>query len=173
MTPRLLLAVHHNGRPGTLLGKTKSPGRLPETLGSTLISPPSCLRLRTAAVDEWPAASGLLVRVRPSSAGAWQQLAPPFSFLLVFPLFLLPRPGVARSRDRGVLPMAPWLRVVAGVDSLRPACDGEERRAAGPPYDFSLCRMDLPGPTTSVGTRTDYSVGPWDYPTCVARYLMV
>jgi hypothetical protein len=34
------------------------------------------------------------------------------------------------------------------------------------------CRMDLPGPTTSVGTRTDNSVGPWDYPTCVARYLM-
>jgi hypothetical protein len=34
------------------------------------------------------------------------------------------------------------------------------------------CRMDLPGPTTSVGTRTDYSVGPWDYPTCAARYLM-
>jgi hypothetical protein len=22
------------------------------------------------------------------------------------------------------------------------------------------CRMDLPDPTTSVGTRTDYSVGP-------------
>jgi hypothetical protein len=22
------------------------------------------------------------------------------------------------------------------------------------------CRMDLPGPTTSVGTRTDYSMGP-------------
>jgi hypothetical protein len=34
------------------------------------------------------------------------------------------------------------------------------------------CRMDLPGPTTSVGTRTDYSVGPWDYPTCAARYLI-
>jgi hypothetical protein len=34
------------------------------------------------------------------------------------------------------------------------------------------CRMDLLGPTTSVGTRTDYSVGPWDYPTCAARYLM-
>jgi hypothetical protein len=32
--------------------------------------------------------------------------------------------------------------------------------------------MDLPGPTTSVGTRTDYSVGPWDYPTCAPRYLM-
>jgi hypothetical protein len=24
----------------------------------------------------------------------------------------------------------------------------------------SICRMDLPGPTTSVGTRTNYSVGP-------------
>jgi hypothetical protein len=33
------------------------------------------------------------------------------------------------------------------------------------------CRMDLPGPTTSVGTRTDYSVGPWDYPSCATRYL--
>jgi hypothetical protein len=37
---------------------------------------------------------------------------------------------------------------------------------------FHDCRMDLPGPTTSVGTRTDNSVGPWDYPTCAARYLM-
>jgi hypothetical protein len=36
----------------------------------------------------------------------------------------------------------------------------------------SDCRMDLPGPTTSVGTRTDYSVGPWNHPTCDARYLL-
>jgi hypothetical protein len=36
----------------------------------------------------------------------------------------------------------------------------------------SDCRMDLPGPTTSVGITTDYSVGPWDYPTCAARYLL-
>jgi hypothetical protein len=34
------------------------------------------------------------------------------------------------------------------------------------------CRMDLPGPTTSAGTRTDYSVGPWDYLTYAERYLM-
>jgi hypothetical protein len=34
------------------------------------------------------------------------------------------------------------------------------------------CRMDLPGSTASVGTRTDYSVGPWDYLTYAARYLM-
>jgi hypothetical protein len=33
--------------------------------------------------------------------------------------------------------------------------------------------MDLPGPTNSVGTRTDYSVGPWYYSTCAARHLMV
>jgi hypothetical protein len=32
--------------------------------------------------------------------------------------------------------------------------------------------MDLPRPTTSVGTRTDYSVNSWDYPTCAARFLM-
>jgi hypothetical protein len=35
----------------------------------------------------------------------------------------------------------------------------------------SDCRMDLPGPTTSVGTRTDYSVGLWDYPACATRHL--
>jgi hypothetical protein len=32
--------------------------------------------------------------------------------------------------------------------------------------------MDILGPTTSVGSRTDYSVGPWDYPTCATRHLM-
>jgi hypothetical protein len=32
--------------------------------------------------------------------------------------------------------------------------------------------MDLPGPTTSVRTRTDYSVGPWDYPACATRHPM-
>jgi hypothetical protein len=44
---------------------------------------------------------------------------------------------------------------------------GPYRPKKGPYY-----RMDLPGPTTSVGTRTDYSVGPWDYSTCAARNLM-
>jgi hypothetical protein len=33
--------------------------------------------------------------------------------------------------------------------------------------------MDIPRPTTQVGTRTDYSVGPWDYSTWVARHLLV
>jgi hypothetical protein len=37
---------------------------------------------------------------------------------------------------------------------------------------YPLCHMDLPGPTTSMGTRIDYSVGPWDYATCITRYLM-
>jgi hypothetical protein len=32
--------------------------------------------------------------------------------------------------------------------------------------------MDIPDPTTSVGTKTDYSVGPWDYSTCATRHLM-
>jgi hypothetical protein len=34
------------------------------------------------------------------------------------------------------------------------------------------CRMDLPWPTTSVGTRTDYSVGPWDYSAWAAWHLL-
>jgi hypothetical protein len=33
-------------------------------------------------------------------------------------------------------------------------------------------RMDILGPTTPVRTRTDYSVGPWDYSTCATRHLM-
>jgi hypothetical protein len=37
---------------------------------------------------------------------------------------------------------------------------------------LGLCRMDIPGPTTSVGTRTDYSVGPWDYPAWAAQHLL-
>jgi hypothetical protein len=37
--------------------------------------------------------------------------------------------------------------------------------------DPVVCRMDLPGPTTSVGIRTDYSVGPWDYLACATRHL--
>jgi hypothetical protein len=34
------------------------------------------------------------------------------------------------------------------------------------------CRMDLPGPTTSVGTKIDYSLGPWDYLAWAARHLL-
>jgi hypothetical protein len=34
------------------------------------------------------------------------------------------------------------------------------------------CRMDLPGPTTSMGTRTNYSMGPWDYSTWATWHLM-
>jgi hypothetical protein len=71
------------------------------------------------------------------------------------PLFaLLPPP----------LPCA-WLPATAhhGLALFTPAPD---RRSRVP------CRMDLPGPTTSVGTRTDYSVGPWDYPACATWHLM-
>jgi hypothetical protein len=32
--------------------------------------------------------------------------------------------------------------------------------------------VDLPGPTASVGTRTDYSVGPSNYLACATRHLM-
>jgi hypothetical protein len=32
--------------------------------------------------------------------------------------------------------------------------------------------MDLPVPTTLVGTRTNYSVGPWDYSACAIWHMM-
>jgi hypothetical protein len=32
--------------------------------------------------------------------------------------------------------------------------------------------MDLPGPIASMGTMTDYSVGPWDYSACATWHLM-
>jgi hypothetical protein len=51
------------------------------------------------------------------------------------------------------------------VERLSPAAG---RRACA----TTPCRMDLPGPTTSVGTRTDYSVDPWDYPAFATRHLM-
>jgi hypothetical protein len=38
--------------------------------------------------------------------------------------------------------------------------------------EVGRCRMDLPGPTALVGTRTDYSVGPWDYSACATQHLM-
>jgi hypothetical protein len=37
---------------------------------------------------------------------------------------------------------------------------------------LGLYRMDILGPTTLVGTRTDYLVGPWDYLTCAARHML-
>jgi hypothetical protein len=59
-------------------------------------------------------------------------------------------------------------RGVAGAVELEQGPPSRVRRG-----EEAHCRMDLPGPTTSVGTRTDYSVGPWDYLTCAARHLMV
>jgi hypothetical protein len=38
--------------------------------------------------------------------------------------------------------------------------------------NYPGCRMDILEPTTLVGARTEYSVGPWDYSTCATRHLM-
>jgi hypothetical protein len=73
--------------------------------------------------------------------------------------------------------------VLSGISGsgLSDGCSGlgplggllSRRRGSSELLDLGLgeCRMDLPGPTTSVGTRTDYSVGPWDYLACATRHL--
>jgi hypothetical protein len=59
------------------------------------------------------------------------------------------------SHEASILDHAKLMRAIDGVLS-----------------GLGVCRMDLSGPTTSVGTKTDYSVGPWDYPACATRRLM-
>jgi hypothetical protein len=64
----------------------------------------------------------------------------------------------------------------SGEEAVGAIFDGKkDKRVDDAPAEGSKskeCRMDLPGPTTSVGTRTNYSVGPWDYLACAARHLM-
>jgi hypothetical protein len=97
----------------------------------------------------------------------------------------LPFPALARflsssprKRRRPIFPLASLLSLQVGpacqVHLLPPPAASSTpsswplRRTEAP---RRLCRMDLPGPTTSVGTRTDYSVGPWDYPACTTWHL--
>jgi hypothetical protein len=63
-------------------------------------------------------------------------------------------------------PVATWSLPTLVVESE--TCVGSRVHLVG----AFIYRMDLPGPTTSVGTRTDYSVGPCDYPACATRHLM-
>jgi hypothetical protein len=64
-----------------------------------------------------------------------------------------------------------WVAKPGGSESLfypfSSTCSGAWLKA-----NLRVCRMDLPGPTTSVGTRTDYSVGRWDYSACATWHLM-
>jgi hypothetical protein len=84
-------------------------------------------------------------------------------------LRLLPSPGAQQSHPS--LPQHVRLHIPCDLHHMVPpllpsainCCDDENRQG--------WCRMDLPGPTTSVGTRTDYSVGPWDYPACATWHL--
>jgi hypothetical protein len=59
------------------------------------------------------------------------------------------------------------------LDALEPEHDGASDFQLFLPWTcLTRCRMDLLGPTTSMGAGTDYSVGPWDYPACATRHLM-
>jgi hypothetical protein len=77
---------------------------------------------------------------------------------------------------REVLIVMKMLETQVGQLVRRPMGNKREspRQSQGPETakPTQTCHMDLPGPTASVGTRTDYSVGPWDYSTCATRHLM-
>jgi hypothetical protein len=75
------------------------------------------------------------------------------------------QPGVSTLCCMGKSEEEDWMRLTGG--SRWSANESKRVALLG-----CWCRMDLPGPTTSVGTRTDYSVGPWDYPACATRHLM-
>jgi hypothetical protein len=86
-----------------------------------------------------------------------------------------------RRKQRGRVVAAPLLAVVRWTaghtqnttlhccprrHALEMLCERKERRrqgtlSYGPPWAHYLG-----------GTRTDYSVGPWDYPTCATRHLI-
>jgi transposase InsO family protein len=78
--------------------------------------------------------------------------------------------GVIERKNKTLITLARAMLDDYGVlqrfwaETINMACHGSNRV-------YLHCHMDLPGPTTSVGTRTDYSVGPWDYPTCATRHL--
>jgi hypothetical protein len=76
------------------------------------------------------------------------------------------------SQDLVALQHASWL--AQRSSSSIPLHEAQDPDRIWNPYTRSWklqCRMDLPGPTTSVGTRTDYSVGPLDYPACATWHL--
>jgi hypothetical protein len=77
----------------------------------------------------------------------------------------------AREQGRGRVPPPPSPTLMRARFAT-PAASPWRRRVLYGVGEGGACRMDLPGPTTLVGTRTDYSVGPWDYLTCAPRYLM-
>jgi hypothetical protein len=58
---------------------------------------------------------------------------------------------------------------------LRTTCQGHQeysKLSCSTTKYLGACRMDLPGPTTSVGTRTNCSLGLWGYSACATRHLM-
>jgi hypothetical protein len=75
----------------------------------------------------------------------------------------------------GILQVFLILLACSTRSRLRTTCQGHQdysTLSCSTTKYSGACRMDIPRLTTPVGTRTDYSVGPWDYPTWAARHLL-
>jgi hypothetical protein len=87
---------------------------------------------------------------------------------------LCPCSSVYRMDELRVLRMPPRskLPLLGGVVSSSMLRGYLETECLLEELVYGACRTDIPEPTTQVGTRTDYLVGPWDYLTWAARHLM-
>jgi hypothetical protein len=107
----------------------------------------------------------------PPTQVPWTRRVSPASKFLVAPGSCLccvgPSGSILRSKPRNPPAMVLWPN---RPDLTTPSFEHVKPFTSSGQTVYS-CRMDLPGPTTSVGTRTDYSVGPWDYPACATRHL--
>jgi hypothetical protein len=75
----------------------------------------------------------------------------------------------AKGADHSICEFASILIISRGSNRFEPKWRRDSRVSESSDPN---CHMDISGPTTWVGTRTDYSVGPWDYSTCAIWHLL-
>jgi hypothetical protein len=75
---------------------------------------------------------------------------------------------ISKLGERGL----PFFKLLKHQEKLLWTPEADQALAQLKDFLSKLPVLMAPGPTTSMGARTDYSVGPWDYSACAARHLM-